>query len=73
MLQNTINSLGISPKEIECIKWAANDKTIKETSAIMHLAPATVKSYRHNIMNKIGVSTIAGGVFWAVKHGIPLD
>lgn len=60
----------LSKREIECLRWAAFDKTVKETSKLMCLSPETVKGYRNNALNKTGFQTITGAVSYAIKYGI---
>lgn len=60
----------LSKREIECLKWAAHDKSVKETSKLLCLSPETVKKYRENAMNKVGLQTITGAVYFVVKSGL---
>jgi len=58
----------LSKREIECLMWAARDKTIKETSELMALSPRTIKSYRFNVMIKVRKKSIAGTICYAMKN-----
>ncbi len=62
----------LSRREIECLKWAASDKTVKETSRILNISPDTVKYHRTNALNKTGTHTITGAVGIAMMNGLVL-
>lgn len=60
----------LSKRELECLRLATNDKTILETSEILHLSPRTVKAYRASVMAKFKVSSFITAVYHAAKMGI---
>lgn len=44
----------LSPREKQCLKLLAENKTAKETAAALRLQPRTVEFYLENIKNKLG-------------------
>ncbi len=59
-----------SPREIECIKWAAAGKTGWETSEILSLSHRTVESYLNTAAQKLGATNRAHLVAQALRQGI---
>jgi LuxR family transcriptional regulator, quorum-sensing system regulator BjaR1 len=59
-----------SPREIECIKWAAAGKTGWETSEILSLSHRTVESYLNTAAQKLGAANRVHLVAQALRHGI---
>ncbi len=59
-----------SPREIECIKWAAAGKTGWETSEILSLSHRTVESYLNMAAQKLGATNRAHLVAQALRHGL---
>ena len=43
----------LSPREIECLKWAAAGKTTWETGAVMNISEATVKFFIENARSQL--------------------
>jgi LuxR family transcriptional activator of conjugal transfer of Ti plasmids len=59
MADNVINGVAISPREIECLKWAAQGKSAWETGRILGISRHTVAFHLENAKTKLGVrSTI---------------
>ncbi|MET7246871.1 LuxR family transcriptional regulator [Methylobacterium sp. EM32] len=59
-----------SPREIECIKWAAAGKTGWETSEILSLSHRTVESYLNTAAQKLGAANRVHLVAQALRQGI---
>lgn len=59
----------LSAREKEILKYAAQDKTVKETSRLMHVSINTIKFHRKNITQKTGMRTAAGMVCYAMLSG----
>jgi len=59
MAEDAINGVALSPREIECLKWAAQGKSAWETGRILRISRHTVAFHLDNAKTKFGVrSTI---------------
>ncbi|QJI28145.1 helix-turn-helix transcriptional regulator [Pseudomonas sp. ADAK18] len=65
-----INTMGLSEKEREVLRWAVQGKTVWEISQIRAVSPATVKFHLHNIYSKLQVGNRVQAVAEAVKRGL---
>ncbi|TGD98797.1 LuxR family transcriptional regulator [Methylobacterium nonmethylotrophicum] len=59
-----------TPREIECIKWAAAGKTGWETSEILSLSQRTVEDYLRNAARKLGAVNRVQLVAQAMREGL---
>ncbi|WP_315755898.1 LuxR family transcriptional regulator [Bradyrhizobium sp. SZCCHNRI2007] len=57
-----IDGIRLSPREIECLEWAAQGKSAWEIGQILGLSRNTVAYYMENAKQKLGVRTIAQAV-----------
>ena len=48
----------LSPRELECLEWAAQGKSAWEIGRILGISRHTVASYLDNAKEKLGVRTI---------------
>jgi len=48
----------LTPRERQCLYWAAQDKSVIETAEILFIAPATVKKHRKAILRKMACKTL---------------
>lgn len=48
----------LSPRELECLQWAAQGKSTWEIGRILHISRHTVASYLDSAKEKLGVRTI---------------
>jgi len=60
----------LSPREKECLQWAANGKTAWETSAILKISEATVRIYLDSARHKLESATKVQAVAKAIALGI---
>jgi DNA-binding CsgD family transcriptional regulator len=60
----------LSPRERECLYWAAQGKTCYETGLILGLGATTVKVYLDNARYKLNAVNLAHAAALAVKLGI---
>ncbi|WP_349509931.1 LuxR family transcriptional regulator [Bradyrhizobium sp. LTSP857] len=58
----TINGAVLSPRELECLEWAARGKTAWETGRILGISRHTTATYLENAKTKLGVRTIVQAV-----------
>jgi LuxR family quorum-sensing transcriptional regulator LasR len=59
----------VTPREKECLKWAAVGKSSWEISKILHCSEATIKFHMANIRRKFGVNTSRQAIVKAIGHG----
>jgi DNA-binding NarL/FixJ family response regulator len=70
-LTNKVEKL--TDKEIEAVQLLCRGMTAVEIAAERHRSVHTVRMHLSNAMNKLGVATLAGLVYQAIKHGyIPI-
>lgn len=62
----------LTPREIECLNWAAEGKTAWETSQILSIAEATVIFHLENAKKKLNAKTLPQAVALAVGSGMIL-
>jgi DNA-binding NarL/FixJ family response regulator len=60
----------ISPRERQIVKLVAESKSNKEVANILQISVKTVESHRANIMEKLGLHSIAELVRYAVRSNI---
>ena len=63
-------STALTPREREVLNLIADGKTTKEISVCLHLSEKTIESHRHNIMDKLGVRSIAELTKYAIREGL---
>jgi LuxR family transcriptional regulator, activator of conjugal transfer of Ti plasmids len=57
----------LSPREAECLEWAAQGKSAWETGTILGISRHTVATYLENAKTKLGVRTVVQAVA-ALRH-----
>ena len=60
----------LTPREIEVLRLIAAGQTAKEVARNLTMAPKTAGNHLQNIYAKLGVTTRAAAVLFAVEHGI---
>jgi DNA-binding NarL/FixJ family response regulator len=60
----------LSFREKEVFPLLADGKSIKEIAEILHISPKTVESHKYNIMEKLGVSSVASLTKIAIKKDL---
>lgn len=63
----------LSPREIECLRWAARGKSTFETAAILAIARRTVVFHLENAKRKLGVATARQAIVEALRRGALTD
>lgn len=59
----------LSPQQLTIMQLSWDGLTIKETAMQMGLSDKTVKNYRNNIYEKLGVSNVEGMLRQGVERG----
>jgi two-component system nitrate/nitrite response regulator NarL len=62
----------LSDREREVLQLVAEGYTAKEIGERLGLSPRTVDNHRSNIMDRLGIRTIAGLVRYAIRNGISI-
>ncbi|ELT49313.1 LuxR family transcriptional regulator [Brucella intermedia] len=65
----TVSSL-LTPREVDCLRWAANGKTDGEIAEILNIARWTVVTYLQNAKIKLNCSNRTSAVATALSLGI---
>lgn len=60
----------LTNREIDCLRLAAKDKTMRETAATLCIGVETVKTHRNTVLQKLGCRTIAGALMVAMQLGL---
>lgn len=60
----------LSPREIECLRWTSEGKTVWECGIILGLSAHTVKCYLESARHKLGASSNTHAVALALKAGM---
>jgi DNA-binding NarL/FixJ family response regulator len=61
---------GITEREMEFLKFAATDMTMKEIADKMNVSSRTVDGYRDELFKKLNVQSRIGLVLFAIKNGL---
>ena len=62
--------IALSPREHECLKWAARGKTYNEIGMILGIAFGTVKSNLDHVRYKLNCATLSQATARAVAIGV---
>jgi DNA-binding CsgD family transcriptional regulator len=68
-MEDRIRTRSLSPREIECLAWAAQGKTYKEIGMLTGLAYGTVKSYLDTARAKLNAVNLPHAVALAIIYG----
>ena len=60
----------LSTRELQIVKLAAESKSNKEIAFILHISVKTVESHRANVMEKLGLHSVAEVVRYAIRNNI---
>jgi DNA-binding CsgD family transcriptional regulator len=61
---------GLTPREVEVLRWVATGKGNKEISSRLHLSEKTIERHLSSIFNKLGVESRAAATAYAYKHAL---
>lgn len=62
------NPIKFTEKEIQILKFLAEDKTTGEISKLVFLSPRTIETIRQNMKSKVGAKTIAGLIMYGMRN-----
>jgi LuxR family transcriptional regulator, quorum-sensing system regulator BjaR1 len=60
----------LTPREVECLKWAADGKTEWQISAILNVSEHTADKHLANAHRKLGAASRAQAVANAIRWGL---
>ena len=63
----------LSPRELECLRWTSEGKTVWECGMILGLSPHTVRCYLESARHKLGAASNTHAVSIALKTGLIFD
>lgn len=61
---------GLSPRELDCLRWVSRGKSSSDIGIILGLSPRTVDSYIEKACSKLRVRTRIEAVALAVRNGV---
>jgi DNA-binding CsgD family transcriptional regulator len=61
---------GLSAREIDVLRLVASGLTVKEAAAKLFVSPHTARHHLEHAYEKIGVTSRAGAVLFAIEHGL---
>lgn len=67
--EETIETDGLTEREVDVIKLVASGATNKEVSDKLFISSRTVETHRRNIMDKLGLNNLAELIKYAIKRG----
>jgi DNA-binding CsgD family transcriptional regulator len=59
----------LSPREVECLTWAAQGKTYSEICMMLDLSFGTIKSHLDTARHKLGAVNVTHAVALAITYG----
>ena len=60
----------LTGRERQIVQFVAEGKTVKEISLLLHISPKTADTNRRQIMNKLGISSVAELTKYAIREGL---
>jgi DNA-binding NarL/FixJ family response regulator len=60
----------LGAREFEIFRLLAEGKTLIDCAQLLHLSPKTVANHQTQIKEKLGVTSSAALVHWALRHGV---
>lgn len=60
----------LTPRELECLRWAAVGKTSWEIGMLLHIAERTAVFHMQNVMSKLGTMSRQAAVVRAISLGL---
>lgn len=62
--------VGLTPRKLEVLKFLAAGRRTREIAQILNLSVKTVESHRAQLMEQLGVHSIAELVRYAIRTGL---
>jgi len=61
---------GLTPRQVEVLRLVAQGKTMKEVASELNISTRTAEAHKYQIMQELGVKTIAQLVQFAIQQGL---
>src|SRR4030095_3741034 len=68
--QQKMQSVNLSERETEFLKWCCTEKSYKEIADVMNISKRAVETLRSNLFEKLETFSRVGLVMYAIKNGI---
>jgi DNA-binding NarL/FixJ family response regulator len=68
--QQKMQSVNLSDKEIQFLKWCCTEKSYKEIADVMKISTRAVETLRSNLFEKLETLSRVGLVMYAIRNGI---
>ncbi|HXL58353.1 MAG TPA: response regulator transcription factor [Chitinophagaceae bacterium] len=65
-----MQSINLSDKETEFLKWCCTEKSYKEIADVMNISTRAVETLRSNLFEKLETLSRVGLVMYAIRNGI---
>jgi DNA-binding CsgD family transcriptional regulator len=65
--KESLEGLGLSPREAEILAFVAQGKTNREIGRLLELSPRTVQTHLAHIFKKVGLETRSAAAIWAFR------
>lgn len=70
VLQSEQQPPPLSERELEVLQQIADGRSSKEIAPLLGISPRTVDTHRQNVMDKLGIHSLAGLVKYAIRIGL---
>jgi two-component system response regulator NreC len=70
LLHRTLTENKLTPREVEVLRLIALGHTSVEIARKLHISPRTVETHRAHVHRKLGLSTRAELVRYALRRGL---
>lgn len=67
---NGVSERHITRRQTEILHLLAEGRSMKEVADILDVAPGTVAFHKYNMMERLGITTNAGLLLYAMKHNM---
>jgi DNA-binding CsgD family transcriptional regulator len=67
---DAVESLTLTDRELECLKWSAEGKTYEDTGMLLGISPRTVRFFLENARQKMGSLNTTHAVASAMLRGL---
>lgn len=68
--ESMANTITLTDKEIEFLKWCCTEKSYKEIAVVMNISSRAVESLRSNLFEKLETLSRVGLVMYAIRNGL---
>ena len=66
----TTNENSLSTREIECLFWLSQGKSVEETAMLLSISKKTARTYLDRVKLKLNATRTTQAVYYATKKGL---